>query len=253
MLCLKAVLNGYLFWRITIWRWIVSVWQKNKWQDVLHAARQWQFAVHWAAAHQKDKQHASQWNNLVDDMARIATIDVVKDWNRLLEWLHVKWHHSGSKDLYMEAQARGWPVTRKQCETCISECGLCHTRLDHNLLTIPPLHLWQGKGLWDTWQVDYIGPFRKSEGKQYVLVGVEIISGLTLAMSFARATGENAILPYGRGLELFQCLRWYNQIMEHTLQLRLWRNGLREKAFLGLIMYHIIPNQMRLWNEQMDY
>lgn len=57
----------------------------------------------------------------------------------------------------------------------------------------PPLHLRNNKGLWETWQVDYIGPFRKSEGKQYVLVGGEVVSGLTQAEEVARVTGENMV------------------------------------------------------------
>jgi len=47
--------------------------------------------------------------------------------------------------------------------------------------------------MWETWQIDYIGPFCKSESKQYVLVGVEVVSGLLQAESFPRATGENTI------------------------------------------------------------
>jgi len=47
--------------------------------------------------------------------------------------------------------------------------------------------------LWEAWQVDYIGPFRKSEGKCYILVGVEIVSGLVQAKACAKATGENTV------------------------------------------------------------
>ncbi|NAW49656.1 transposase family protein, partial [Salmonella sp. gx-f5] len=46
---------------------------------------------------------------------------------------------------------------------------------------------------WHSWQIDYISPLRSSGGKKYVLVGVEVISGLTMAAAFASATGENIV------------------------------------------------------------
>ena len=58
--------------------------------------------------------------------------------------------------------------------------------------------------MWETWQIDYIGPFCKSESKQYVLVGVEVVSGLLQAESFPRATGENTIKALKNGLAFFQ-------------------------------------------------
>lgn len=51
----------------------------------------------------------------------------------------------------------------------------------------------EGKHMWETWYIDYIGPFRKSESKQYVLVGGEVVSGLLQAESFPWATGENTV------------------------------------------------------------
>lgn len=49
--------------------------------------------------------------------------------------------------------------------------------------------------------MDYTGPFLKSEGEQYVLVGVEIMSGLTQAEAVARAAGHSTV----KGLKL-----WFN-------------------------------------------
>uniref|UniRef100_A0A8C9FVA5 Integrase zinc-binding domain-containing protein n=1 Tax=Pavo cristatus TaxID=9049 RepID=A0A8C9FVA5_PAVCR len=72
-------------------------------------------------------------------------------------WLHVKRGHTGALDLYRETQARGWPVTREQCRTCISACDQCRMRLGRHPLQDAPLHLREGKHLWETWQIDYIG------------------------------------------------------------------------------------------------
>lgn len=66
----------------------------------------------------------------------------------------------------------------------------CRTRLEKHPLQDSPLHLWDGKGLWETWQINYIGPLRQSE-EQYALV--EEVSGLVQAEAAARATGENTV------------------------------------------------------------
>ena len=124
--------------------------------------------------------HCEQPSRLTH-LAVLATEGEEEKWEHLLEWLHVKCGHSGIKDLLKEAGSRGWPITREMCSTIISACSLCHTRLEKHPLQNPPLHLQDGKGLWEIWQIDYIGPFRRSEGKQHVLVGVEIASGLAQA------------------------------------------------------------------------
>ena len=82
-----------------------------------------------------------------------------------MEWLHVKRGHTGVLDLYHEAQAHGWPVTREQFRTCISACELCHIRLARHPLQDAPLHLKEEKRIIETWQIDFIGPFHKSESK----------------------------------------------------------------------------------------
>ncbi|KAF4804604.1 hypothetical protein TURU_006383 [Turdus rufiventris] len=79
------------------------------------------------------------------------------------------------------------------CKTCISACEQCRKQLERHPLEDDPLHLRNDKGLWDVWQVDYIGPFRKSSDKKFILVGVEIIAGLVQAEAFKRATGDNTV------------------------------------------------------------
>jgi len=56
--------------------------------------------------------------------------------------------------------------------------------------------------MWETWYIDYIGPFRKSESKQYVLVGGEVVSGLLQAESFPWETGENTVKNLKNGLAI---------------------------------------------------
>lgn len=124
-------------------------------------------------------------------------IDVTNDnqeWERLLEWLHVKRGYTGRADLYREGIARGWPVSVKLCEQVVTACSQCRLRLNRDHPSkAPPLHIRDRKTLWHSWQIDYIGPLRSSGGKKYVLVGVEVISGLTMAAAFASATGENTV------------------------------------------------------------
>ncbi|XP_051497578.1 uncharacterized protein LOC127395148 [Apus apus] len=181
----------------------VPVWHKEKWQQILKIAKENpNFHVEWIPSHQTNlKNEASKWNNYVDELARIDVKEIRsaitegenQEWKRLLEWLHCKRGHSGIFDLYKEAQARGWPVTREQCKTVISSCDLCKIRLGEHPLTSDHLHIREGKPLWSTWQVDYIGPFRKSGNKQYIIVIVEVVSRLTCAEAVSKANGEKTV------------------------------------------------------------
>jgi len=58
-------------------------------------------------------------------------------------------------DLFCEAQARGWPGTREECKTRLSSCEQCRVRLGRHPLENNPLHLREGEGLWEAWQVSY--------------------------------------------------------------------------------------------------
>lgn len=61
--------------------------------------------------------------------------------------------------------------------------------------------------------VDYTGPFKRSEGKQHVLVGVEIILGLSQARAFAQATRENTIKALKEWFGIFPNPRLSNLTM----------------------------------------
>lgn len=166
-------------------------------EEILNIAKQKSFLVRWVAAHQAGDHPAHLLNNQVDLLTCLARLTIEGEeekWEHLLEWFHVKRGHSGSKDLFKEAVSRGWSVTRKLCDTIISVCDLCCTQLEeHNPLKDQALHPGDNKGIWDAWQVDYIGPFWVSEGKCNVLVGVEIVLGLTQAEVVSWATGESTV------------------------------------------------------------
>ena len=132
----------------------ILVWQKEKWQDILTIARRGEFAIAWVTSHQQSDTPACRWNTEDDELARLAslqTTQIRENWAHLLEWLHVKWKPSGINDLFREAQARGWPVTREGCKTRISSCEQCGVHLDRHPLENVPLHLREGKGLWEAW------------------------------------------------------------------------------------------------------
>ena len=154
-----AVFKGCREW-LSFWEQNqIPVWQKDKWEDTLGTAKQGNFAIAWVASHQSAGDLTSQWNNKVDELSHLAPLQnepITENSERLPEWLHVK--HTGSKDLYCEAHARGWLVTKESCRTCISACNLCRRQLDKHPRDQPPLHIKIRKGLWETWQVDYIGP-----------------------------------------------------------------------------------------------
>ncbi|KAK4810477.1 hypothetical protein QYF61_004257 [Mycteria americana] len=101
---------------------------------------------------------------------------------------------------HFAAQSKGWPISRKSCETILTECPQCRLKLqaDHPAKA-PPLHISEGKALWSTWQIDYIGPFKSSAGYRYILTGVEVVSGLLMATKRRKADGRNTV----RGLSVW--------------------------------------------------
>lgn len=54
----------------------------------------------------------------------------------------------------------------------------------------PPLHIRAGKTLWQTRQIDYIGPLRTFNRHKYILVGAEVVSSLTQTTATTAAPGE---------------------------------------------------------------
>lgn len=96
---------------------------------------------------------------------------------------------------HFAAQSKGWPISRKPCETVLTECPQRRPRLraDHPAKA-PPLHINEGKTLWSTWQIDDVGPFESSAGHRYILTGVEVVSGLLVTTNWRRADGKNTIL-----------------------------------------------------------
>ncbi|KAK4819789.1 hypothetical protein QYF61_011389 [Mycteria americana] len=197
-----AVFKGATEW---IGHWAVSdwqvnrvpVWQTDRWKQLLETGEQWTLHIGWVKGHDQSNSIAAQFNQQMDSLTRLRQIDVANDnqeWERLLEWLHVKRCHTGRADLYREGIARGWPVSVKLCEQVVTACSQCRLRLNKDHLSkAPPLHIRDRKTLWHSWQIDYIGPLRPSGGNKYVLVGVEIISGLTMAAAFSSTTGENTM------------------------------------------------------------
>ncbi|GAB0209671.1 pol-like protein ENS-3 [Grus japonensis] len=185
-------------WAVNDWQVNrVLVWQTDSWKQLLEIGEQRLLHIGWVKGHDRSASIAAQFNQQVDSLTRLQKIDVVSnehEWERLLEWLHIKRGHTGRADLYREGIARGWPVSVKLCEQVVTACSQCRLRLnkDHPSKA-PPLHIRDKKTLWHTWQIDYIGPLRPSGGKKCILVGVEVISGVTMATAVTAATGENTV------------------------------------------------------------
>ena len=238
------------FWEQNEWQVNkIPVWQKEKWQDISSIASWGNFAVGWVASHQIDGGSAGEWSNWADELARLAPVQkdqTAEDWERLLEWLHGKCKHTGAKDLYREALAWGWPVTRDMCKTCISACKQCRRRLERHPLEDDPLHLREGKGLWDAWQVDFIGPFKRSGGKHFVLVWGEITSGLVQVEAFNRATGENTVKALHEWFGTFPKPQEIQSDNGSHFTARIVQDWARSKGINGYFIPRIICKLMEL-------
>ena len=123
----------------------VPVWQTDSWKQLLKIGEQRILHIGWVKGHDRSASIAAQFNQQVDSLTRLHKIDIVSDeleWERLLEWLHVKRGHTGRADLYREGIARGWPVSTKLCEQVVTACSQCRLRLnkDHPSKA-PPMHI----------------------------------------------------------------------------------------------------------------
>ncbi|XP_064008637.1 uncharacterized protein LOC135180213 [Pogoniulus pusillus] len=173
----------------------VEVWRADDWKRLLEIGRSRPLQVGWVKGHSKQQTPAATWNNQADYLAKINMVNDEKDeWWRLAEWLHIKRGHSGKADLYYECRSRGWPISMTTCQAIISACPQCTVRLKANHPNLAPAqHIREDKKLWSTWQIDYVGPFKPSHGKKYILVGVEVVSGLVMATATNAATGTQTI------------------------------------------------------------
>ena len=171
------------------------MWRAEDWQLLLEIGRSRPLKIGWVKGHAQDETPAAKWNQQVDYLARIRVATCKKDnGDCLVEWLYIKRGRSGKADLYYECRSPGWPISMKACEATITACPQCHIRLKANHPNqAPPQHVRQGKALWSTWQVDYTGPLKLSHGKKIHLVGVEVVSGLTMATACSAATGEQTV------------------------------------------------------------
>jgi len=73
-------------------------------------------------------------------------------------------------DLFREMQAQWWPVTREECKTCMSSREQCHVHLGIHPLENNPLHVREGKGLWEAWQVDYYSFLLTREASSFLFL-----------------------------------------------------------------------------------
>lgn len=137
---------------------------------------------------------AGPWNSRARGLAPLAPWHdggEAENWERLLERLRVKRGHPGAKDpLSGSSDERLAGHPRELPGLCLS---LRPPPLTRRPLKNDPLRVPTGKGLRDARQIDCVGPFRRSNGKYYALVGVEIASGLVRAGASPRAMGEGAV------------------------------------------------------------
>jgi len=146
----------------------------------------------WVKARTKDNTPASKRNQQVDEIATIREIKTENtlnsEWYQLGEWPHQKLSHTGGEALFFAAQSRGLPLSRKTCETVLTECPGCKLKLQtHHPAKAPPLRISWAKAL--PWQIDYIGLLKSSAGYRYILTGVEVVSGLLMVTKCRKANG----------------------------------------------------------------
>lgn len=160
-----------------------KVWRAGDWQRLMEISQSRPIKVGWLKGHFKKETSAVKWHRQVDDLAHIHVVSNDGDyWERLAECLHIKRDPSDKAELYYKFRSWGWSVSMTTYETIISVCLQYRIKLKVNHPNLAPSqHICHNKNLWNSWQVDYVGPCKLSHGKKYVLVGIEVVSGLTMA------------------------------------------------------------------------
>lgn len=183
-------------WKSNKWEVVCTkVWRTEDWKHLLEIGRSWPLKVGWVKGHEQDKAPAAKWNQQVDHLSQIRVMTCEKeDWDHSAERLHIKQGHSGKADLYYECQSWGWPVPMKNCDVILTACPQCWIRLKAtHPYQAPTQCIKQGKALQSTWQTNYIGALKPCNGKKYILLGVEIVSGLSMARAVRAATRDQTV------------------------------------------------------------
>ena len=120
---------------------------------------------------------------LTEDSLEALSIDYLAQW--LQEWLG----HTGEFHFFKQARRRGWLVRRRTAKYIIEICKFSKEMKKQVTLRQSNANLRKGKGLWEVWQVDHIGPLcRTPRGWTYILTGVEGISGIGMVHPGSMAT-----------------------------------------------------------------
>ena len=129
-------------------------------------------------------------------------------------------------------------------EAVLMACPQCQIRLKVNHPNqAPAQHIEQGKALWSTWQIDYVGPFKPSHGKRYILVGVEVVSGLTMATVVSTATGTRQSELCENGLVFCPFLNVFKVTTDCISRPQWCKTGHEGKPSNECFIHHIIPRQ----------
>ena len=115
------------------------------------------------------------------------------------------------------------------CEAVLTACANCQIRLKANHPNqVPAQHTKQGKALWSTWQIDYVFPLKPSHGKRYILVGVEVVSGLTMATAVSTATGDQTVRALQKWFSILpipECIQSDNGLHFTATVVQDWARG----------------------------
>ncbi|CAM5100355.1 unnamed protein product [Eretmochelys imbricata] len=269
-----AVWAGATQW-ITNWKnnhWEIGgkpVWGLEYWKWLYQHALQQPLSIGHVSAHQRNNTPASQLNNLADAAAQLFTTQV--EWERLYSWLHDNLGHTGSDELVRQAHIRGRPITHRQARDLVQACTICAETRKHIAEGQRFARLRDGKTLWATWQVDYVGPLPTTRQRwKYILTGVEIVSGIGFAYPTRLATGLStvmglnrltAIVPMPQEIQSDNGSHFKNKLvrewtLKHGVQwtfhlpYRPQSNGMVER-WNGLLKNHLKPTD-GTWGDRLD-
>lgn len=153
-------------------KWEIShtkVWRAEDWQCLLETGRSWPLKIGWVKGHMQDETPTTKASRL---FARKKTGIAWSSGYTLSKATQAKQMFTMNAD----PEAGRYPWKHEATITTYPQCQIRLKASHPN--QAPPQHIRQRKALWSTWQAGYIGPLKSSHGKRYILVRVEVVSGL---------------------------------------------------------------------------
>ncbi|KAK4808439.1 LOW QUALITY PROTEIN: hypothetical protein QYF61_004892 [Mycteria americana] len=203
-----------------------KVWRAGDWHQLLETGRSQPLKVGWVKGHARNGRPTAKWSQRADHLAqiKIAKRKIGDGWlNGCTLSEATQGKQISIMDSDPEVVQRPWEYV-KQSLLLVHNAELKADQPNQ----APAQHIRQGKALWSTWHIGYVGPLRTSHGKKYIFVGVELASGLTMATAVSTATRDQMVQALRKWFSILptpECIQSDNESHFTATAVQDWARG----------------------------